>query len=317
MDGFRKPGDERVSVIENALEKLRRRSAPERGAGSGTPLQQPREVVRPHATVSVATRPSAAVESPNKRITVDLNSLRTAGYLPSDEQRRRVADEYRRIKRPLIEKAFARHAASDMRLILVSSALPGDGKTFTTINLALSMARERDLSVLLVDADVPKAHVSHVFGLGRDRGLMDALLDDSLDVESLVVRTDIQGLQLLPAGKSVENATELLASARMAQIAERIGAQSGPRRIVLIDSSPILASSEADALLRISGQIVMVVRASATPRQAVLEALAHVDENKLQGLILNQVHQTRGDGYYYYYGHSSQSSSGNGTPGAE
>jgi protein-tyrosine kinase len=290
-----------VSVIENALDKLRRRPGAAAGGEAAGPLRQAREVIRPHSPgVIVTARSSVAPETAAKHISIDLTSLRTTGYLPSDAQRRRVADEYRRIKRPLIEKALARQAASEKRLILISSALPGDGKTFTTINLALSMARERDLSVLLMDADVPKAHVSQVFGLRKDRGLMDALLDDMLNVESLIVRTDIQGFRLLPAGKLVENATELLASARMAQIAERLAAHNGPRSIVLIDSSPLLASSEADALLRISGQVVLVVRASATPRQAVLEALAHVDETKLQGLVLNQVPLARRNAYYYY-----------------
>jgi protein-tyrosine kinase len=314
------PG-ERLSVIENALEKLRRRSAvAPRGAAAapgakpippaGPAVRRTRETGKP----PIAPIASNSPVQPRKHIAVNLLSLRAAGYLPSEQHARRFADHYRKIKRPLIEKALA-SASPEMRLVLVSSALPGDGKTFTTVNLALSMARERDLSVLLIDADLPRAHTSHIFGLRGEPGLMDALVDESLDVESLVVRTDIHGLDILPAGKPVDNATELLASARMSQIATRI-TSCNPRRLALLDSSPLLGSSEADALVRIPGQIVLVVRASVTPRHAVLEAMEHVDPNRLQGLILNQVAVTTGNAYYYY-GYSGHSSSDSGTSGAD
>ncbi len=186
-----------------------------------------------------------------------------------------------------------------MRLILVSSALPGDGKTFTSINLALSMARERDISVLLVDADAPRGRISEVLGLRRDPGLLDALSDESLDVESLIMRTDVRGLEILPAGRMVENATELLASGRMGEIAKRAAARDA-RRIVLFDSAPLLVSSEARVLLRIPGQVVLVVRAGVTPRHAIVQAVGHVDKAKLQGLVLNQTHSNPIGGYYGY-----------------
>ena len=146
-----------------------------------------------------------------------------------------------------------------MRLIMVTSALPGDGKTFTSINLALSMARERDISVLLVDGDTARARISEVLGLRQQPGLLDALADESTDVESLVARTDVHGLEVLPAGRFAESSTELIASVRMAQIAVRLTA-TNPRRLVLIDSGPVLASSDARALMRTPGQIVLVVR---------------------------------------------------------
>ena len=106
-------------------------------------------------------------------MTVDTEALRAGGYLPEEEKDRQFADHYRQIKRPLIHKALAGDAAAraDPRVIMVTSALPGDGKTFTSINLALSMARERDISVLLVDADLPKPHVSEIFGLQQAPGL--------------------------------------------------------------------------------------------------------------------------------------------------
>jgi protein-tyrosine kinase len=284
-----------VSLIESALEKLRRVGEPAAPASVPT--------VR-----SVVPAPSAPKAPPvvvpstprysHKRITIDPQALRRAGYLPDEGLERRFADHYRQIKRPLIEKALTGPAG--MRVILVSSALPGDGKTFTSINLTLSMARERDISVLLVDADAPRGHVSEVFGLRGARGLIDALSDESLDVESLIVETDVPGFEILPAGKFVENATELLASARMEQIAARLSA-GNPRRIVILDSAPLLVSSEARVLLRIPGQVVLVVRAGKTPRQAIVDAAAFVERNRLQGVVLNQAPFRTAGGYYYGY----------------
>ncbi len=235
---------------------------------------------------------------------LDLTALRNAGYLPEIGLERRFADHYRQIKRPLIEKALS--GAKDARVILVTSALPGDGKTFTSFNLALSMARERDISVLLVDADAPRARVSDVLGLRKARGLLDALADESLDVESLVTRTDVRGLDVLPAGRFIDNTTELFASERMGQIATRLASRN-PRRLIILDSAPLLASSEARALTRLPGQVVLVARAGTTPRQAVVDAIAHLDKQKLQGVIVNQVPVRKiGSGYYEYGSYGSE-----------
>ncbi len=193
---------------------------------------------------------------------------------------------------------------------MVSSALPGDGKTFTSINLALSMARERDISVLLVDADAPRAQVSQVFGLRGEPGLLDALRDETLDVEALILNTDVPGLEILPAGRFVDSATELFASARMDQIAARLAVRN-PRRIVLLDSAPLLVSSEARALLRIPGQVVLVARADVTPRHALRDAVNFVDKSKLRGVILNHAPFKTSGGYYYGYPEYGEGSTSN------
>jgi protein-tyrosine kinase len=288
-----------VSLIETALEKLRR---------SADADAESRVVVsRPIGLPAVAPKPSPLAAhhplSGPKRLAIDIKALRAAGYLPEEGLERRFADHYRQIKRPLVENALT--GPADMRLIVVTSALPGDGKTFTSINLALSMARERDLSVLLIDADTPKARISEIFGIRRERGLLDALVDESLDVEELIAPTDVPGLEVLSAGRFLENTTELLASARMGQIAARISARN-PRRLVLFDTAPLLVSSEARVLLRIAGQVVLVARVGATPRHAVVEALAQVDKKKLQGLILNNAPFRKGGGYYEYGGYGAK-----------
>ena len=158
--------------------------------------------------------------------------------------------------------------------------------------------------MLLVDADVPKPKVSTVFGLKQEPGLMEALLDEHIDVESLVLTTQLRGLSILPAGQTVDGATELLASARMSQIAANLISRD-PRRIVVLDSPPLLVSSEAHALAKVAGQILVVVCAGKTPRQAVQAALGHLDPNKSIGLVLNQARVGPTEGYYGYGSYSS------------
>ena len=285
-----------MSLIESALAKLRR-------AGEGEARAELR-VARPLSLAATTPKPPTLVveppaeaNEPAKRIKINFDALREKGYAPQAGLERRFADHYRQIKRPLIEKALADD--TNTRLIVVTSAMPGDGKTFNSINLALSIARERDASVLLVDADLPRANVSRVCGLENEPGLTDALIDETRDVESLVIGTDVRGFDVLPSGKFVENATELLASARMGQVAARLMAR--PRRLVLFDSPPLLGSSEAHALVRLNAEVIIVVRAGVTPRHAIIESVALVERSRLQGIVLNEAPMKPGASYYYGY----------------
>jgi protein-tyrosine kinase len=283
-----------MSIIENAIGKLQR-------AGGPTAVPRLSHPVDSQTAAETLTR---------RRIAIDLDALRAQGAMPEADQAHRFADYYREVKRPLIERAFAGDAGPATRLILVTSALPADGKTFTALNLALSIARERDVSVLLVDADLPKAHLSRAFEIQDDPGLLDALGNTAVDVESLVLGTDIPGLEVLPAGKAKEGmAAELVGSVRMGQIAAQLAGHRG-RRLVLMDSSPLLVSSEARALKQVPGQIIMVARAGKTPRHALLDAIALLDKSKPCTLVLNEAYETGGEGYYGYYGHSGYGASG-------
>ena len=287
-----------MSLVERAIEKLRlganeqRQKLPTRQVGS----------VVVDAAVPGPT-PGDPPAAPQRRVLVDREALRQAGYLPESAVDRRFAGHYRQIKRPLIQQALAspEPVAGSARLIMMASALPGDGKTFTSINLALSMARERDVSVVLVDADTPKPHVSRIFGVDREPGLLDALADASLDVESFVLPTDVDGLSILPAGGIHEGATELLASTRMVALVTRLIARN-PRRVILFDSSPLLISSESRVLAANVGQVVLVVRSGTTPQQAVLDALEQLGDTNV-ALVLNQGHVSLGGGYYGYGGY--------------
>ncbi len=280
-----------MSLIESSLEKLRQAAGGSKSVGAA--------VVREPVTV---LRESNAAPGPgyvHRRTSIDLARLRVEGYLPDPTQERRFADWCHRVKRPLIDRALASGAPDDARIILLTSALPGDGKSFITLNLALSMARERDVSLLLIDGDLPRARISHLLNLHHETGLLNALRDDRLDVESIVQDTDISGLEVLPAGETPEGATELIASVRMREIVQRLISRN-PRRLILFDSPPILVSTEARALVAIPGQIVLVARAGQTPQQAVVDALAQIDKAKLRGLVVNDAHVRDNRGYYGY-----------------
>lgn len=286
-----------MSLVERALKKLQesRGNSP---PATGVPAQQQRAPLPPAAVVRAEPLPRSS-----RVVTIDYGALRALELLPAETEERRLMQEYRQIKRPLIANAMGRGVPelANGHVILISSALPGDGKTFTTINLAFSMALEKDISVLLVDADVAKRHVSRVMGIADEPGLLDVLRDEGVDVESKIIDTDIPGLSLLPAGKASTTATEYLASARMETIVQQLVAND-PNRIVLVDSPPLLLTSESRALAGICGQVVLVVRAGQTPQQAVFEALQLLGEGRSIGLVLNGGSDENRVGYYGYYG---------------
>jgi protein-tyrosine kinase len=279
-----------MSLVEQAIARLRNQQP---GAQRSGPGHSGKAVLPPSDDNLDASKAA-------NRLAIDPNTLREDGYLPEVSKDRQFADQYRRIKRPLIEKALSGdHAGGESRIIIVTSAVPGDGKTFTSINLAFSMALERDISILLVDSDVAKHHITDIFGLRQRKGLLDALTDDSLDPEPLVVPTSTRGLSILPAGTRVEGTAELLSSNRMRQIVTALCARN-PRRILLLDSPPLLITNEGRALIKIAGQVVLVVRAGETPRHAVQAAIDMVDEKQAGGVILNQAKVGFTDGYYGY-----------------
>ena len=292
-----------MSLVEQAIARMRNQAR----AAAGPKMAEAGS--KPAASPPIIDRLPEAPPAPAKSMTLDMNALRARGYLPEASMDKPFADHYRRIKRTLIDKAMSGVAAvGEPLVIMVTSALPGDGKTFTSINLALNMALERDISVLLVDCDVAKRHVSEIVGLKEEAGLLDALADESVDTESLIVQTHLRGLSILPAGKRREATAELLSSNRMRQIITSL-CNRVSRRILLLDSPPLLITNEGQALVKIAGQIVLVVRAGHTPRQAVQDAIKLFDTQQAGGLILNQVPVSKKEGYYGYgygtYGNGS------------
>ena len=283
-----------MSLVEQAIARMRnqaRAAAPKTADAVSKPATPP----------PIVDRVADPAAKPAKRMTLNMEALRARGYLPEAGQDQQFADHYRRIKRPLIDKAMSEvTAAGEPRVIMITSALPGDGKTFTSVNLALSMALERDISVLLVDCDVARRHVSEIAGLKQESGLLDALVDESVDIDSLVVQTNLRGLSILPAGRRVEaTTTEHLSSNRMRQIVANL-CNRDPRRILLLDSPPLLITNDGRTLVKIAGQIVLVIRAGHTPRHAVQESLGLFDVQQTGGIILNEVEVSPIEGYYGY-----------------
>jgi Mrp family chromosome partitioning ATPase len=192
---------------------------------------------------------------------------------------------------------------------MVASALSGEGKSFTTVNLCLSIARERDWSVVLVDADSSKPHLTRQFSAENELGLMDLLCDPGLKFEDIVMPTDIDSLSFLPAGNHDIDSSELLASRAMRELCEELSSADAGR-IILFDSSPLILTTEAVALADQVGQILMVVRANSTPQETVLAALETIDPDKATNCVLNRatgVDIAEGYGYYGIYGDSPPS----------
>jgi protein-tyrosine kinase len=219
---------------------------------------------------------------------IDRVRLRQAGFILPEAGSSTLAEELRLVKRQLLRGVAGRTGigADKRRTVLVSSAQPGEGKTFCALNLALSLAAESDVEVLLVDCDVAKPEALALLGIEAGPGLIDALADPALDPESCVIRTDIDGLFVLPAGRQANNVPELLASARTGEILAGLAA-ADPRRIVLIDSPPVLMASPAGILAGHVGQVLVVVRADSTTESDLKEAVGLLSACDHVGLVLN------------------------------
>jgi protein-tyrosine kinase len=321
-----------VSIIEKAA----RRIDQERGLVT-PPVQEPMTetvsdvevldavaVAAPPALPLPAPRVAASLETPvlppvldkdatapdttrrqTRKVELDLVKMRASGMVTAAGGRTSLVEDFRIIKRPLLKRAFdERHETGNPgNLIMLTSSLPGEGKTYCAINLAMSIAMELDHTVLLVDADVARPSVLRTLGLPAQPGLMDLLVDDKLDVSDVLLRTNVDTLSILAAGTSTPRATELLASSTMASLVLEI-ANRYPDRIVIFDSPPLLLTSEARTLASHMGQIVVVVEAQKTTQHAVSEALRQLEGYTNVNLIYNKTRDIPGieETYDYHYG---------------
>jgi exopolysaccharide/PEP-CTERM locus tyrosine autokinase len=313
-----------VSIIEKAASRIDRQRAiipADTGIATATATAAaiPAAVLEHetvHETVRAAPLPPAAAATAAeaepatpkftpRRVELDLARMRELGMVTAAGGRTPLLEDFRIIKRPLLQRAFAERVQGDNpgNLIMLTSSLPGEGKTYCAINLAMSIAMELDHTVLLVDADVARPSVLRTLGLPPQRGLMDILTDDKLDMADVMLRTNVDTLSILPAGTSTPRATELLASSTMSNLVNEI-ANRYPDRIVIFDSPPLLLTSEARVLASHMGQIVMVVEAQTTTQHAVKEALHQLEGFKNVNLIYNKTRDLPGieETYDYHYG---------------
>jgi len=235
------------------------------------------------------------------RLEINLARLKEQGFITPDEPQSLIADEFRVLKRPLLRNALGQ-AGTRVRngnLVLVTSALQGEGKTFTAANLAISIAMEFDNTVLLVDGDVAHPALPELLGIPKAPGLLDLLLREDLDIGDTVRQTNIEKLSILPAGTRHRRATELLASEKMALLLRELASRV-PDRIIIFDSPPLLATTEARVLATQMGQVVMVVAADATSQHAVRQALATIENCEVVLMMLNKSAKTDVGTYYGY-----------------
>jgi protein-tyrosine kinase len=300
-----------MSIIEKAMQKLNGgRTRPQQGAMAAVP-----KIVEHPASHKLAEQSNAGAQVPRslgtsphptpfeKRVSLQRIARLRPGDVASDHLTPQIAEEYRRIKRPLLANAFGKGALQVDRgtLIMVTSSVPGEGKSRTSINLTRSIALEPDHTVLLIDADVAKAQVSRMYQLEKQHGLTD-ILSQHLNPDELIWATDHPDISVLPVGGRHPHSTELLNSNEMEQLITRL-AEQDPSRVLILDSPPVLATNEPQVLARMVGQIVLVVEAGRTPQHVVKEAVAALDPARAIGLVLNKSQYSVGGDYYgHYYG---------------
>jgi len=294
-----------MSLIEQAakrLDELRR-------AGVEVPVAAtPPPAVAAGPRLPPASQPGSppAARASSVRQDVDLARLAAAGFVTPDASRSRTADEFRIVKRPLIANAAGKGAAhiQHANLIMITSAMPGEGKTFCSLNLAMSIAMEVDRTVLLVDADVARPSLPQTLGLPAGPGLLDVLSEKAFDLSRVLIRTNVEKLSFLPSGRPHPKAAEMLASDAMAHLLDDI-ARRYPDRIVIFDSPPLLVTTEARVLASRMGQVVFVVNADQTLQSDVKRAIAAIEACPVKMVLLNRA-RTHSQGIYGYgYGYGT------------
>jgi len=271
-------------------------------AGPQDAAAEPPPIVPP-----IAPAVAPAERRQRRYVTLDLGKLQVAGFVTPTGSRTRIAEEFRVIKRPILLRAFAtgEERIESGNLMMVTSAKPGEGKTFTAINLAMSMASERDIHVLLVDADVQRPSIFQVLGLPPQKGLLDVLSDNSLTPADVLTRTNIRNLTLMAAGTPSLATTELLASHKMIELMQDIATRYQDR-IIILDAPPVLASSEPSVLALHVGQIILVVEAGKTGQRAVEQTLTYIGGCPNISIVFNKAEtgsgrdEFGGYGYGYY-----------------
>ena len=291
-----------MSLIEKAVERLDELHPKVTGADSSV-----QQELRPSFTDIREQRfggsPVKSGPATANEVTLDLVKLHASGIVTPDQPKTLIAEEFRVVKRPLLTNVT--NPAAPIRnsnLIMITSSLPGEGKSFTAANLAISIAMELDRTVLLVDADVARPSLPRLMGFSEERGLLDILQDKTLRLSDVLLKTNIPKLSILPAGTRDTQSTELLASENMGRLLSELSKRYADR-IIIFDSPPLLLTTEARVLAARMGQIVFVVRAEETPQSAVREALGTIEACPVKLLVLNQARNVERAAYGYGYGY--------------
>lgn len=237
-------------------------------------------------------------------LNIDLDEMETRGFVSMSGARVLINEEYREIKRKLLRNAFGPLAKTlnNANIIMVTSARPGEGKTFTAVNLALTIAAEQDKTVLLVDADVLRPNVLRTLKCKADNGLMEHLLGEVDDLSDVIYKTNVDKLRIIPAGKSHHLSTELLASQKMSDTVNEFSTRYSDR-IVIIDTPPIIGINESAVLANFAGQAVVVCEEGKSNLNDIRNAVIRLNEDMAVGFVVNKSVNSSSDGagYYGYY----------------
>lgn len=298
----------KMSTIEKAMQRLKLKTAETVKTGSNKELgldsaSDASEQSLSSNVISNNEQKSSTNTPSTKYCQLDLDELNRRGFLIPGRPDMTLMEEYRVIKRPLLNNAQGKSAnpIENANLIVITSAMPGEGKTYNSLNLAISFAQERDVHVLLIDSDVIKPALTQLVGLDNVPGLTDILAGDIKDLSEVFYKTNIDKLSIVPAGRPHENDTELLSSSRMKKLTAELATRY-PDRIVLFDAPPVLATSHARVMAQHAGQIILIVEAGKTLEHSVKDAVHQFDEEKMVGVVLNKGRGSMGAGYFGSYG---------------
>ena len=298
-----------MSIIEKAISKLERAAGNKRTdrvrsqkiqrmtVDVRNTLSKENDVTPNKQSSFIDSVPESVNVEPRNYVVIDLKRLNQLGIVTPDQGKTQIAEQFRIIKRPLLTKAFSK---KNNNLIMITSALAGEGKSFCAVNLAMSIASEMDHRVLLIDADVGRPTIPNILGFENKIGLMDILIEDSVDVADVLIKTSIEKLSLISVGAVHPHATELLASQAMLMLLDEL-AQRYNDRIVIFDSPPVLLTSEARVLAERMGQIVLVVEAERTAQQTLKHVINQFGASSDISLIYNKDRTFSDNKYYGYY----------------
>ena len=173
--------------------------------------------------------------------------------------------------------------------LLITSANAREGKTFTAINLAMSISQEVDHTVLLVDADLRSPSIHEYFGLDVEAGLADYLLRRA-EVQDLLINPGVEKMVILPAGRGLPNSSELLGSSQMQSLAQEMKARY-PDRFIIFDSPALLDGADALVIANFVDGVLLVVEEEKTTQKELREALDLLSGKKIIGIILNKTRE--------------------------
>jgi protein-tyrosine kinase len=279
-------------------------------APSSEPLEpediqtQPADATLQEPDLATALTVPPAFE-PGRMPPLDMAALEKAGLVVGHKVRTRISEEFRITVGHLLRSMQANYSPGRgaPNVIMLTSARPGEGKSFSSLNLAGSIAQHTQREVLLMDVDAKQRSISSQLGLTDRPGLLDLSNNTSLRIEDVIIKTSIPHLSLMPVGSGQSGGLDITQTRPVTALVERI-ARRFPNSVVLLDAPPCLSTSDPSTLAPFVGQIVLVVEAERTQRNEVIAALDLIKACPSVTLMLNKIRLTTSYtfGAYHYFG---------------